>query len=48
MGELQGWLSAHEASPEQTGLIEEAIGRITLRLIREAEAEATPRRPALR
>jgi EmrB/QacA subfamily drug resistance transporter len=48
MGELQGWLSAHEASPEQTGLIEEAIGRITLRLIREAEAEATPRRSALR
>jgi EmrB/QacA subfamily drug resistance transporter len=40
MGELQGWLKAHEVSPEQTGMIEAAIGRITLRLIREAEAEA--------
>jgi EmrB/QacA subfamily drug resistance transporter len=40
MGELQGWLKAHEASPEQTIQIQGAIGRITLRLIREAEAEA--------
>jgi hypothetical protein len=40
MGELQGWLKAHEVSREQTSAIEAAIGRITLRLIREAEAEA--------
>jgi EmrB/QacA subfamily drug resistance transporter len=40
MGELQGWLKAHEASPEQTSEIEGAIGRIALRLVREAEAEA--------
>jgi EmrB/QacA subfamily drug resistance transporter len=40
MGELRGWLKAHEVSPEQTSAIEAAIGRITLRLIREAEAEA--------
>jgi hypothetical protein len=40
MGELQGWLKAHEVSPEQTSAIEAAIGRITLRLIREAHAEA--------
>jgi hypothetical protein len=54
MGELQGWLAAHEAKPEQTQLIEAAIDRITLRLIREAEAEqetsragrTTGRRPA--
>jgi EmrB/QacA subfamily drug resistance transporter len=39
MGELQGWLKAHEVSPEQTSAIEAAIGRITLRLIREAHAE---------
>jgi len=40
MGELQGWLKAHEVSPEQTSAIEAAIGRITLRLIREAQADA--------
>jgi EmrB/QacA subfamily drug resistance transporter len=40
MGELQGWLKAHEASPEQTAQIQGAIGRIALRLVREAEAEA--------
>jgi EmrB/QacA subfamily drug resistance transporter len=40
MGELQGWLKAHEASPEQTAEIQAAIGRITLRLVREAEAES--------
>jgi hypothetical protein len=39
MGELQGWLTAHEAKPEQTELIESAIDRIVLRLIREAEAD---------
>jgi EmrB/QacA subfamily drug resistance transporter len=39
MGELQGWLKAHEASPEQTTQIQGAIGRIALRLVREAEAE---------
>jgi hypothetical protein len=46
MGELQGWLKAHETSPEQTKQIEAAIGRITLRLIREAEADPEARRPA--
>lgn len=40
MGELQGWLKAHEVSREQTSAIEAAIGRITLRLVREAEAGA--------
>jgi hypothetical protein len=45
MGELQGWLKAHEVSAEQTALIEAAIGRIALRLVREAQAEA--RRPSL-
>jgi hypothetical protein len=39
MGELAGWLKAHETSPEQTRMIEGAIGRITLRLIREAAAD---------
>jgi hypothetical protein len=39
MSELAGWLEAHEASPEQTSMIEAAIGRIALRLIREAEAD---------
>jgi EmrB/QacA subfamily drug resistance transporter len=39
MGELQGWLKAHEVSPEQTQLIEQAIGRIALRLVRETAAE---------
>jgi MFS family permease len=48
LGELQGWLKAHEVSQEQTSLIEAAIGRITLRLVREAEAEEAARRPALR
>jgi hypothetical protein len=40
MGELQGWLKAHEISPEQTSAIEAAIGRIALRLVREGEADA--------
>jgi DNA-binding MarR family transcriptional regulator len=40
MDELQDWLQAHEATPEQTQQVEAAIGRIALRLIREAEAEA--------
>jgi EmrB/QacA subfamily drug resistance transporter len=48
MGELQGWLAAHEASPEQASMIEEAISRIVLRLIREAEAEQESGRAALR
>jgi hypothetical protein len=39
MGELQGWLKAHEVSPEQTKMIEQAIGRIALRLGRESVAE---------
>jgi hypothetical protein len=40
MSELQDWLQAQEVTPEQTRQVEAAIGRITLRLIREAEAEA--------
>jgi hypothetical protein len=48
MGELRGWLTAHEASPEQTQLIETAIDRIVMRLIREAEAEQEAGRPVLR
>jgi hypothetical protein len=48
MGELQGWLTAHEAKPEQTQLIEAAIDRIALRLIREAEGEQEAARPVLR
>ncbi|HEY3957786.1 MAG TPA: MDR family MFS transporter [Streptosporangiaceae bacterium] len=39
MSELAGWLEAHEANPEQTSMIEAAIGRIALRLIREAAAD---------
>jgi hypothetical protein len=46
MGELQDWLRAHEATPEQTQQVEAAIGRIALRLIREAEAEARRAVPA--
>jgi hypothetical protein len=42
MGGQQGWLKAHEISPEQTSMIEAAIGRITLRLIREAEPGTPP------
>jgi EmrB/QacA subfamily drug resistance transporter len=48
MGELRGWLTAHEAKPEQTQLIEAAIDRIVMRLIREAEAEQEAGRPVLR
>src|SRR6202012_560667 len=40
MGELQGWLKAHEVNPEQTQMIEQAIGRIALRLVRESVAES--------
>ena len=40
MGELRDWLSAHEVSPAQAAEVEAALGRITLRLVREAEAEA--------
>src|SRR5579875_2337936 len=48
MSELSGWLAAHEASPEQTAQIEGAIGRIAIRLIREAAADrAEARRAAL-
>ena len=43
MGELQGWLKAHEASPDQVALIEAAIDRIVIRLIRENEAEQAQR-----
>jgi hypothetical protein len=44
MGELSGWLEAHEVNSEQRAEVEEAIGRITPRLVREADVEA--RRPA--
>jgi hypothetical protein len=40
MGELRDWLAVHEVSPAQAAEVEAALGRITLRLIREAEAEA--------
>ncbi len=40
MGELSGWLEAHEVNSEQRQEVEEAIGRITLRLVREADLEA--------
>jgi hypothetical protein len=40
MGELRDWLAAHEVSPAQASEVEAALGRITLRLVREAEAEA--------
>jgi EmrB/QacA subfamily drug resistance transporter len=42
MGELRGWLKDHEVSPEQTQMIEQAIGRIALRLVRESVAEPHP------
>jgi hypothetical protein len=40
MGELQGWLSEHDVSSEQRRQVADALGRITLRLVREADAEA--------
>ena len=40
MGELRGWLSEHEVNSDQRRQVEEALGRITLRLVREADAEA--------
>ena len=40
MGELRGWLEEHEVNSEQRLQVEEALGRITLRLVREADAEA--------
>ena len=39
MGELSGWLEAHNVGPDEP-LVNEAIGRITLRLVREADVEA--------
>ena len=42
MGELQDWLATHEVSPAQASEVEAALGRITLRLIREAEAGSAP------
>ena len=45
MHELRGWLEAHEVNSEQRQQVEAAIGRITLRLVREADVEA--RRPGL-
>jgi EmrB/QacA subfamily drug resistance transporter len=40
IGELRGWLEEHEVNSEQRREVEEALGRITLRLVREADAEA--------
>jgi hypothetical protein len=40
MGELRGWLEDHEVNSDQRRQVEEALGRITLRLVREADAEA--------
>jgi hypothetical protein len=40
MGELRGWLEEHEVNSEQRREVEDALGRITLRLVREADAEA--------
>ena len=42
MGELRDWLAAHEVSPAQASEVEAALGRITLRLVREAEAGRAP------
>jgi EmrB/QacA subfamily drug resistance transporter len=47
-GELAGWLRAHEASSDQTSMIEAAIDRIVIRLVREAEAEQETGRAVLR
>ena len=40
MGELRGWLSEHEVNAEQRQQVTDALGRITLRMVREADAEA--------
>jgi hypothetical protein len=40
MGELRGWLEEHEINSAQRQQVEDAIGRITLRMVREADAEA--------
>ena len=40
MGELRGWLEEHEINSAQRQQVADAIGRITLRLVREADAEA--------
>ena len=40
MGELRGWLEEHEVNSGQRRQVEEALGRITLRLVRAADAEA--------
>jgi EmrB/QacA subfamily drug resistance transporter len=40
MGELRDWLQARDVTPDQTREVQAALGRITLRLIREAEIEA--------
>ena len=42
MGELRDWLSVHEVTPAQAAEVEAALGRITPRLIREAEAGQAP------
>jgi hypothetical protein len=40
MGELRGWPEEHEVNSAQRQQVEDAIGRITLRMVREADAEA--------
>lgn len=39
MGELRDWLAERNATPEHEARVEAAIGRIALRLVREAAAE---------
>ena len=41
MGELRGWLEEREINSAQRQQVEDAIGRITLRMVREADAEAS-------
>ncbi|MCL2583506.1 MAG: MFS transporter [Streptosporangiales bacterium] len=45
MGELHDWLTEHHVTPEQEAEVQGAIGRIALRLVREAAAE--PRHGAI-
>jgi hypothetical protein len=40
MGELRDWLEEHHVSSEQRQQVADALDRITLRLVREADAEA--------
>ncbi|MBO0801537.1 MAG: MFS transporter [Nocardiopsaceae bacterium] len=45
MGELHDWLAEHHVTPEQETRVQAAIGRIALRLVREAASE--PRHEAI-